>query len=127
VNYTSPNSNGSLSYTPVANANGTAHITVTVKDGGGVANGGIDAVSHTFTVTVTAVNDPPTLDAIADPVPILEDAGAQTLTLTGISAGPANENSQTLTVNAISDNTSLVLNPSVNYTSPNSAGSISYT
>ena len=67
VTYTSPNATGSLTYTPVANASGTATITVTVTDNGGTANGGVNTFSRTFTVTVTAVNDAPTLDAIADP------------------------------------------------------------
>ena len=42
VNYTSPNPTGYLSYTPVANASGTANITVTVTDNGGTANGGVN-------------------------------------------------------------------------------------
>ena len=50
----------------VANASGTATITVTVTDDGGVANGGVNTYSRTFTVNVTPVNDATTLDAIAD-------------------------------------------------------------
>src|SRR5262249_30786428 len=87
VTYTSPNATGTLTYAPVANANGTATITVTVTDSGGTANGGLNFVTRTFTVTVTAVNDPPTLDAIADPTPIVEDAGVQTVNLSRIGAG----------------------------------------
>ena len=63
VTYTSPDATGSLSYTPVANQDGTAIITVTVNDNGG----GTESVQQTFTVNVTAVNDPPTLAAIANP------------------------------------------------------------
>jgi hypothetical protein len=59
VNYTSPNAIGTLNFTPVPNQNGSAIITVTVKDDGGTANGGLDTMSRTFTVTVTAVNDAP--------------------------------------------------------------------
>src|SRR5260221_12477726 len=83
VTYTSPNAAGSLSYTPVANASGSAIITVTVTDDGGGANN----FSRTFTVNVTSVNDPPTLDAIPDPPAIPEDAALQTVNLSGISAG----------------------------------------
>jgi phospholipase/lecithinase/hemolysin/cyclophilin family peptidyl-prolyl cis-trans isomerase len=61
VNYNSPNSTATLSYTPTANQSGTALITVTVQDNGGTANGGVDTVSQTFTVNVTAVNDLPVL------------------------------------------------------------------
>jgi hypothetical protein len=59
VNYTSPNAIGTLNFTPVPSRNGSAIITVTVKDDGGTANGGLDTLSRTFTVTVTAVNDAP--------------------------------------------------------------------
>ncbi|MCZ6633312.1 MAG: fibronectin type III domain-containing protein [bacterium] len=61
VTYTSADATGSLAYTPVTNANGTATVTVTVTDDGGTSNSGSDTVSQTFTVSVTAVNDPPTL------------------------------------------------------------------
>lgn len=60
VSYTSPNAEGSISYIPVANANGDVTVTVTVNDGGGIANGGDEEVSRTFTVSITAVNDNPT-------------------------------------------------------------------
>ncbi|MBI5775546.1 MAG: tandem-95 repeat protein, partial [Verrucomicrobia bacterium] len=125
VTYTSANAGGSISFTPVANANGTATITVTVNDGGGTANGGVESVSRTFTVAVTAVNDAPTLDAIANAT-IPEDSGAQTVNLAGIGSGAANE-SQTLTVTASSSNTGLIPNPSVTYASANTGGSISFT
>jgi hypothetical protein len=53
VSDTSPNATGSQSFTPVANANRTATITVTVRDSGGMANGGADTSAiHTFTITV---------------------------------------------------------------------------
>jgi hypothetical protein len=45
--------------------------------------------------------------------------------LTGISAGPFE--SQSLTVTAVSDNPGLIPNPTVNYTSPAATGSLSYT
>src|SRR5262249_34164006 len=87
--------------------------------------GGTETVTRTFVVTVTAVDDPPTLDAIADPAPINEDAGLQTVTLTGITAG-VNE-TQDLTVTAVSSNTALIPNPTVSYTTPAATGSLSYT
>src|SRR5207248_3027393 len=77
VSYSSPNATGSLSYTPVGNQSGTAIITVTVTDNGGTINGGIDTITRTFAVTVLPVNDAPTLDPIADPAAVLEDAGTQ--------------------------------------------------
>ncbi|MBA3709901.1 MAG: Ig-like domain-containing protein, partial [Planctomycetes bacterium] len=79
---------GVLTYTSAADANGIATITVTAVDSGGTANGGLDtSAAQTFTITITAVNDAPTLTAISDPSPILEDSGSQAIPLTGISAG----------------------------------------
>lgn len=43
---------GSVNYTVKNGASGVATITVTVKDNGGTANGGVDTYSRTFTVTV---------------------------------------------------------------------------
>ncbi len=125
VTYTSPNSTGSISFTPVANQNGSALITVTVTDDGGTANGGINTLSRTFMVNVTPVNDAPTLNAIPN-FTILEDAALQTVNLSAITPGPANEAGQTLTVSANSNNTGLIPNPTVTYTSPDSTGSISF-
>ncbi len=121
VNYTSPNATGSLSYTSVANASGTAQITVTVNDGGASNN----ITTRTFTVTVNPLNDPPTLDPIAIPGPKNENEGTQTVNLTGISAGGGE--AQTITVTAVSDNPGLVPNPTVHYTSPAPTGSLTYT
>ncbi len=55
VTYTSPNSTGTLTFTPAANSFGTATITVTVMDNGGTLNGGVDETSVQFTVTVNQV------------------------------------------------------------------------
>ncbi|HOX56040.1 MAG TPA: Ig-like domain-containing protein [Candidatus Paceibacterota bacterium] len=121
VSYTSPSASGSISFTPVANANGAATITVTVNDGATSNN----IVTRTFTVTVNSVNQPPTLNNLAN-VTISENATLQTVNLTGIGTGAANE-SQTLAVTATSSNTGLIPNPTVSYTSPNASGSISFT
>jgi hypothetical protein len=62
VNYTSPSATGSLSYTPVANASGSAMITVTVRDAGqdGFPGNGDDGTTNrTFTVVVNPTNDRP--------------------------------------------------------------------
>lgn len=121
VTYTSPNTTGSLRFTPVAYANGTATITVTVNDGGASNN----ITSRSFTVKVNSVNQAPTLDALAN-LTINENASQQTVSLTGIGSGAANE-SQTLTVTAASSNTGVIPVPTVTYTSPNTAGSIRFT
>jgi large repetitive protein len=126
VTYTSPNATGSIAFTPVANANGSATITVTVTDNGGTANGGVNSVQRQFTFGVTSVNDAPTLNPIANPAAVDEDAGLQTVNLSGIGSGAANE-SQTLTVTASSSNTAVIPHPAVSYASANATGSMSYT
>src|SRR4029078_5088329 len=51
---------GELTYTPAANLNGTATITITLHDNGGTANGGVDtSAPQSFTITVASVNDAP--------------------------------------------------------------------
>jgi CSLREA domain-containing protein len=53
-------STGTLTYTPATNVNGSASITIVLKDNGGTANGGQDtSTPQTFTITVNAVNDAP--------------------------------------------------------------------
>ena len=53
--------NGTLTYTPAPNQHGTATITLHAQDNGGTADGGVNVQpQQTFTITVTAVNDPPT-------------------------------------------------------------------
>ncbi len=121
VSYTSPNATGSIAFTPVALANGSATITVTVNDGGASNN----VLSRTFTVAVNSVNQAPTLDSLAN-LTINENATQQTVNLTGIGSGAANE-AQTLTITASSSNTGLIPNPAVTYTSPNTSGSIRFT
>ncbi len=126
VTYTSGETSGSLKYTPVAKANGRATITVTVTDNGGSANGGINETTETFEVNVTAVNNAPTINVIADPVAILEDALEQTINLAGITDGDP-ELSQTLRVTAVSSKADLIPNPTVTYTSSNATGTLKYT
>lgn len=128
VTYTSPYKTGGLTYTPVANASGTAVITVILRDAGldaALGNADDATATKTFTVTVTAVNDPPTLTSVSDPAPVSQDSGQQTISLSGISAGGGE--SQTLQMTAASSNTSLIPNPTVTYTSPATTGSLKYT
>ncbi|MFO1487786.1 MAG: fibronectin type III domain-containing protein [Verrucomicrobiota bacterium] len=61
VIYGSPNRSGALTLWPAANAVGTAIISITVDDGGVVSN----TFTRTFTVTVNAVNQAPTISTIA--------------------------------------------------------------
>src|SRR6185369_8614882 len=51
---------GTLTFTSAPDANGSATVSVTLKDNGGTANGGSDtSTTQQFTITVNAVNDAP--------------------------------------------------------------------
>ncbi len=118
---------GTLTYTPAYGFDGSATVTVRLQDNGGTALGGVDtSAPQTFAITVHALNNPPTLDALAN-VTINEDAPLQTVNLAGITAGPSFESSQSLTITATSNNTAVIPNPTVTYSSPNPTGSISFT
>jgi len=120
VSYITPDTTGSLAFTPVPLAHGCSAITVTVNDGGTSNN----IASRTFAVTVNPVNQPPTLNPLAD-LTINENAGLQTVALSGISPGAGNED-DTLVVTASSSNTGLIPTPAVNYTSPGTIGSVAF-
>ena len=127
VNYTSPNTTGTLSYSLAPDAFGTATITVTVTDSGGTANGGVNTFSQAFVVNVGATNQAPTLNPITVTPTVLEGTTtAQTVNLTGIGVGPGNTG-QTLAVTATSSNTALIPNPTVTYTANNPTGLLSFT
>ncbi len=85
VAYTSPRATGTLSFRPVADASGIATITVTVKDDGGTANGGQDTIIRQFKVTVTPVNDPPTV-ALTAPLEGAVFASGNSISLTATAA-----------------------------------------
>lgn len=121
VYYSSPATSGSLQLSPVSGAYGSAIITVTVSDG----NSENGTVTRMFTVTVGAGNRPPTLDALAD-VTIPENAPEQTIALRGISCGAANE-SQPVTMLAFSSDPGLLPDVKVNYVSPATDGTLSFT
>ena len=118
---TGTGTNRNLRITPIQNQFGTATITVRITD----ADGGF--TDETLSLIVDAVNDPPTLAAIADPPAINEDAGIQTVNLSGIAPGPANEFDQTVLIAASSSNPSIVPDPAVQYTPLNPTGSLTYT
>jgi CSLREA domain-containing protein len=99
------NSSGGLSFTPAANANGSATITIVLQDNGGTGNGGVDmSAPQSFTITVNPVNDAPSFTKGANQF-VNNDAGAKTITswATNITAGPAGDSGQTLNFQVISN------------------------
>lgn len=119
IDVTGSGSSRTLVINPVANAFGTSTITVTVTG----ANS--QTMADTFLLTVNSVNDTPSFTKGGDQN-VAEDAGAQSISgwATAISAGPANESSQTLTF-LVTNNTNSALfsvQPAVS-----STGTLTYT
>ncbi len=83
---------GTLTFTPAPDANGSAAVTLVLKDNGGTADGGQDtSAPQTFNVNVTAVNDAPVnsvpaTQAASHP-PSLVFSGANGLSVADIDAG----------------------------------------
>ncbi len=112
------NGNGTVLYSPATNFFGTDFFTYTISDGfGRSATGGVS-------ITVLPVNDPPTLSPLSN-LTLDEDAGVQTVSLSGISSGATNE-PDTLSVSASSSNPALIPTPTVTYSSPNATGMVSF-
>ena len=126
VNYVPNNTTGSLLIQSIPDATGLTTITLTVTDDGGTVNGGINFTTIQFGVMVMPVNDPPTINAITDPLPIPEDSGLQTISLSGIGDGDP-EIVQNISVFASSSNINIIPTPTVNYIPNNPEGAISFT
>lgn len=90
------------------------HVTLQVSYVGGDGND----------LELTAVNLSPELDSIAS-LSIAEDASTQIVNLTGIAAG--GDETQPLRVTATSSDPSLIPDPAVTYSSPNTTGSLAFT
>ncbi|UZR92640.1 tandem-95 repeat protein [Chondrinema litorale] len=114
ISYSQGDTRGTLIYKVNEGKTGSTTITVTVKDDGGTDNSGVDTYSDEFVITVVSVNDPPTVDAIADTT-ILEDTEELIIELTGITDGDADE-VQGLTIEATSSRPEIIGDPEVNYT-----------
>ncbi|MCI0637316.1 MAG: hypothetical protein L0206_25875, partial [Actinobacteria bacterium] len=106
---------GTLTFTPAADAYGSATVTVTARDDGGTANGGDDSTSASFTVTILPVNDAPRFSGGGSRT-VVSVLGAQSISgwASGISPGPANESSQTVSFAVTTDKPNLfVVQPAV--------------
>lgn len=103
---------------PLANLSGTTTITILANDNQG------DIATNTFLLTVVP-NQPPTINPI-NPMVLPENAGPQTVTLTGLGPGSPTE-VQPLTITATSSNPSLIPTPVINYTDPSSTATLSFT
>jgi len=90
---------GVFSYTPAANAFGSATVYISLVDNGGTENNGVDhSDQYPLTIRVLPVNDAPSFELTAPEYNIMEDANAQSVYgwIENTSAGPANESGQLL-------------------------------
>jgi HD-GYP domain-containing protein (c-di-GMP phosphodiesterase class II) len=104
---------GSLTFSPAANANGVATVSVVARDDGGTANGGHDtSAAQTFTITIVAVNDAPTFSAGGNQT-VVSLLGTQTIHgwASAISPGPADEVGQSVQFEVTVDKPSLFAAP----------------
>jgi len=112
-------SNRQVIISPAANEFGAAFVQFVVTDADGAS------ATNEFTLTVQPVNDAPTLDFISELV-VDENAGPQTVSLSGISSGQPNE-LQTLNLTVHSSNVGLIPTPSVDYLSPAMTSTLNFT
>jgi VCBS repeat-containing protein len=110
-------------YVPVADANSDVLLTATIFDLGNSGSGGALNAVGMITLDLIAVNDAPNFN---NPnVTVLEDSGAYSQAwATGITAGPADESGQTLSLSVtnVSNNTLFSVQPSAT-----NAGVLSFT
>jgi VCBS repeat-containing protein len=98
------NANGSFSYTPAANYNGSDSFTYRASDGQ------LNSNTVTVSITVNAVNDAPSFQLKANPdQTVFKDSGPQSVAgqVSSSSPGPTNESSQVVDFLVSNDNTNL--------------------
>ncbi|MDB5334442.1 MAG: hypothetical protein JWN70_61 [Planctomycetaceae bacterium] len=104
--------NGSLAFTPAANAFGTVTVTVRIHDNGGTANGGVDTSGpQTFTITINQINRAPT-DLSLSPSTLAENNAANATVGTLSATDPDSGNTFTYTLvagNGGADNASFFI------------------
>ncbi len=88
---------GTLTFTPAANAFGSATVSVSAQDNGGTANGGSDtSATQTFTITINPVNDAPSITGLTvSPAVISEN---DSVTVSGTFADPDIGDSHTVQI-----------------------------
>jgi hypothetical protein len=104
--------NRTVTVKPALNRTGIVSISINVTDG-------LSETTQTLLLTVAEINDLPTLNPLTN-LTILEDAAQQILPLSGLSSGPFE--SDTLSVTAISSNTNVIPHPVVEYNGQDANG-----
>ena len=102
--------NGTLTFAPAPDAHGRATVSVRLRDSGGTAGGGDDSSAiQTFSITVLPVNDAPVIVAGGNIAVSQRGGPYSSRWATTLSPGPANEASQTLTINVTNNQPGLFL------------------
>ena len=115
----------SLSFQPEPDASGAPYSSFTFQvEDSGPAGANLDLSPESLRLHVTARNDLPTLDPITDRIVPPGGLEAQSVPLSGISAGGGEV--QTLTISAVSSNPLVIPHPLVAYASPQSTGSLQF-
>ena len=97
IQYNGTGSTAVLSYAVKPNASGVVTLTVVAIDNGSNTPPNQNSYSASFQVQVVEINAAPTLNAISN-INVMEDAEQQNITLSGISSGPGETQSVTISV-----------------------------
>jgi alpha-tubulin suppressor-like RCC1 family protein len=129
---------GDMCYTLAAEPFGMVTVWVTLTDSGGTPNGGDDNTTHSFTISITDVNDQPSFSLDCYSITVLEDAtytgttrngyatSSTTITAFATDITPANdyETNQSLIFSLTNTNSSMFTTQPDIYTA---TGDLSYT
>lgn len=98
-------------YTPVANANGPVTLTMVTNDGGGSGTGGALTDTDVRTITITPINDAPTIDLNGDPAVSVPVSNGGAFSQPSVDAGAERTSTLTFTVagNQLADQTRAVV------------------
>jgi hypothetical protein len=113
ITYTSPNTTGTLTYTPVMNVGGTATISVKVLNSGPTTCGSVNSLVRTFTVGTIDPRITPTVTQNANYGPVAH--GFPYIIFFG-GTGPSGVGPLTITIT--SSNHAVALDPPFNYSGP---------
>jgi len=122
IEYVQTANTATLKYEVQKSRSGTATISVTVVDNGSGIPPNVNTYSQTFTITVSDINDAPTLDLIENKK-IPEDAPLTPISLTGITAG-LGEETQDIIVSVEAAKPELFETLAVVYTNRQSTGTL---
>jgi hypothetical protein len=117
ITYTSPNTTGTLTYTPTTNVGGVVTISVAVTDSGGTSCGGVNKTTRTFTISTLNPTINPTINAIANQT--IPHGTSQNVFFSGV--GPAS-GAGVLTVTVVSSAPGTAAVGTITYASPNATG-----